>query len=264
MDAFQDLDGDDSARHGIGGNNPPEPIDVTAIKEKVDERIDIANRWIVERPTLTDADMADKANGLKTQLLELKREVDKLRRDAKKPLEDAEAAIDAQFKPLIDLVERAYKAISDKLTAYLQEQQRLAREEQARKQAEARRQREEAEAAAQAAAEEAKRTGGDALRAQQEADAKARLAAQAEKDAAKPVKVQLRGDYTTKAVSLRTTWRAEVVDEKEALKSYGKHPVVRAAALKAALELATAEAKVAKREDAAPAGFRFVADQKAA
>jgi hypothetical protein len=264
MDTFEDLDRDDSARHGIGGNNPPEPIGYAAIKEKVDERIDSANRWITERPTLTDADMADRANGFKSQLGDLKKEVTSALREAKKPYEEAAAAVDGHFRPLLDLVERAYKAIGDKLTAYMQEQQRLAQEEQRRKAEEARKQREEAEAAARRAKEEAERAGGDAIRAQQEAEAAARLAALAEREAAKPAKVQLRGDFGRRAVGLRTTWRAEVVDEQIALKTYGKHPVVRAAALKAALELATAEAKVAKREDAAPAGFKFVSDSKAA
>lgn len=259
-----DLGGDDSARHGIGGNFPPEPIDITPFKEKVDERIGIANRWITERPTLTDADMADRANGFKTQLSDLRKEIDKARRDRKKPHEDAADAVDQQFKPLLDLIDRAYKAMGERLTAYLQEEQRKANEERRRQAEEAQRRRQEADEAAQRAREEATRTGGNALQAEQEADAAARLAAEAEKEAAKPVKVQLRGDFGRRAAGLRTTWRAEVVDEKEALKTYGKHPVVRAAALKAALELATAEAKVAKRADAAPAGFKFIADQKAA
>lgn len=264
MDTFEDFGAGDGARHGIGGNNPPEPIDFDAIRTKVDERIDFANRWITERPKLTDADMADRANGFKTQLSDLRKEVDKARRDLKKPHEDAAASVDQQFRPLLDLVDRAYKAMGEKLTAYLQEQQRLAEEERRRQADEARQRREEAEAAALRAREEASRAGGNALQAEQEAEAAARLAAQAEQEARKPVKVQIRGDFGRRAAGLRTTWKAEVVDQKAALRHYGKHPKVQEAALAAALELANAEARVSKREDAAPPGFKFFADSKAA
>lgn len=263
-DNFDDLDRDDRARHGIGGNNPPESIDFDAIKTKVDERIDAANRWITERPRLTDADMADRANGFKTQLLDLKKEVDGARRTLKKPHEDAEAAIDQQFKPLLDLIAAAYKAMADKVTAYLQEQQRLAQEERRRQAEEARRKREEAEAAAARAHEEAGRAGGNVLQAEQEAVAAARLAAQAEQEAQRPVAVQLRGTFSRRAAGLRKTWYAEITDEKAALKHYAKHQKVRAAALAAALELANAEAKVSKSEGAAPPGFAFKFREQAA
>lgn len=245
-------------------NHPPELVGFDELSGRVNGFIDTSNRWIIERPTLTDADMADKASGLKTQLGDLKKDLDKRRREAKKPHEDAASAVDAVFKPMIDLVDRAYRAIGDKITAFMLEQQRKADEERRQKEAEARRQREEAEAAAERAREEASKQGGDALRAQAEAEAKARLAAQAEKDAAKPTKVQLRGDYTTKAVSLRVTWHARVTDETAALRHYAKNKIVRAAALKAALDVAASEAKLAKNKDAAPPGFEFYSESRAA
>lgn len=254
MDALPD----DPARHGIGGNKPPEPTEFERLTPIANERIDTANRWMTERPEITSAEMADKAAGFEAQLRGTWREMDDARRAEKKPLEEQLKAIDARYNPFLRLLDSAKNMILDRRNAWLRaEEKRLAEERMAAEVA-ARRQREEAEIARRRAEEAERQAGADALRAKLAAEDAARRAAQLEQAAAKmPEKAAIKGDYTPRAVSLHAKWTAVVTDEKEALKHYGKDPVVRRAALDAALKLAQAQAKVAKSKDAAPPGFRF-------
>ena len=64
-------------------------------------------------------------------------------------------------------------------------------------------------------------------------------------------------------MSLRENWRAEITDEKAALKTYAKNPDVRRVCLAEALRLASKLAREKKREGAAPPGFRFHKTEKA-
>ncbi|HVY51878.1 MAG TPA: hypothetical protein VHA07_10010 [Devosia sp.] len=248
----------DNPRAVIGANNPPEPIEFERLSVEANERIDVANRWLTERPEITDAEMADRAAGFEAQLRGTTKALDDARRAEKKPLEDQLKAIDARYRPLTDLLAKAKDMIVARRNAWLRaEEVRLAREKAAAE-AEARRRREEAAAAQRRAEEAARQAGADALRAQQAAEDAARRAAAAEQVAAKaPEKAVIKGDYTARAVGLRSNWTAVVTDEAAALRSYGKHPVVRKAALEAALKLAIAEAKAAKDPNAAKPGFRF-------
>ncbi len=247
----------DTQTAGIGHNSG------IAIFDEANERIDVANRWITERPQIEDAEQADKAGGFKKQLSETKKALDAARREEKAPHDLAAKEVDAKFKPVIDLVDRALAAITAKLTAYLQAEQRKADEERRQREAEAKRKIDEAAAAQRKAEEEARRAGGDALRAQAAADAAGKAAADAVRAASEPARATVKGDFTTRAMSLRTIWRARIVDEKAALKHYAKHPAVRAAALEKIRELAEAEARTRKGEHP-PEGIEFYPDQKAA
>ena len=243
---------------GIGHNNPPEPTPFERVKAEADERIDTANRWITERPTITDAEMAEKATGFRDQLAATWKAADKQRAADKAPHMAAAKAVDDQYRDTLAMLESAGKAVKAKLTAWLvAEDARLKAEQRA--QAEAAWQAKiEAEKAAYAAEVAAKTPGGDVLRSQAEADRKATEAGRAAALATAPVKAAIKGDYNAKAVTLRSTWSAEVIDAKAALKHYGKNPAVQAAALAKALELATADAKALKDAERAPPGFRFV------
>lgn len=242
----------------IGHNQPPEPIEFTDLSTRANALIDTANRWITERSEIGDAETADKATGFEKQIRESVSALDAARRAEKIPLEQQLKAIDERYRPLTDLLAKAKDAIVRLRNAWLRaEEARLAREKAAAE-AEARRQREEAAAAQRRAEDAARQAGADALRAQQAAEDAARKTAEAEKVAAKaPVQAQIKGDYTSRAVGLRAQWTAVVTDEALALKSYGKHPAVRKAALEAALKLAQADAKATKDSAAAKPGFRY-------
>ena len=243
---------------GIGHNGGPAMTPFAALKAQADERIDTANRWITERPTITDAAMAEKATGFRDQLAATYKATEAQRKADKEPHMLAAKAVDAQYAPVLSLLESAGKAIKAKITDYLVAEQAKADAERRAREAEARRKADEAAAAQRRAEEEARKAGGDALRSQAAAEASARAAADAAKAAAEPARATIKGDYNARAVSLRSTWTAEMIDEAAAWKHYQKNPAVRAAALAKALELATADAKAFKDAERAPPGFRFV------
>lgn len=241
---------------GIGDNNPPEPTPFERLKVEADERIDTANRWITERPTITDSAMAEKATGFRDQLAATYKATEAQRKADKEPHMLAAKAVDAQYAPVLSLLESAGKAIKAKITDYLVAEQAKADAERRAREEAAWQARIQAEKDKYAAEEAAK--GGDVLRAQATAEASAKAAADAAKAAEEPVRATIKGDYNARAVTLRSSWSAEVTDEAGALKHYAKHPQVRAAALAKALDLATADAKALKDATRAPPGFRFV------
>ncbi len=254
---------DDPARHGIGANNPPPEAELSPFDKLVAEAnalIEIGNKWTTERPEITDADMAQKAGTFRDKLKKVRDALDRLRLDEKK---DFETWLMEKFGPHLGVLDKARAAIVDKIDTWLKAEQRRLDEERRVREAEARRQREEAEAARRKAEEAARQAGADALRAAQEAEDAARRAAEAEKIAAAPLKAKITGTGG-RTISGRTTWHARIVDEDKALAHFQGHAVVRQAALAAALRLAEAEAKLAKRADAAPPGFAFFDEQKAA
>jgi hypothetical protein len=64
-------------------------------------------------------------------------------------------------------------------------------------------------------------------------------------------------------MSLRTTWRAVIVDEGKALRYFARHPDIRAAALEAIVKVATKQAKELKDATKAPPGVRFEKEERA-
>jgi len=266
---------DDPARHQIGGNQgppldgapppaaPPEaeqsPLDT--LMTAAAELIELGNRWETERPTITDAEMAAKAGSFRGKLKVVRDGLDELRLEEKR---DFEAWLKEKFGPTLDMLARARTSIVGKIDAWLKAEQRRLDEERRAHEAEAQRQREAAEAARRAAEEAAKREGAAALQAQQAAEEQQRRADEAARRAAEPMRAQIKSVTGGRTIAPRTTWHAKIVDEAKALESYRDHPVVRQAALDAALRLADAEAKASKRTDAAKAGFEFYSDTKAA
>jgi hypothetical protein len=237
----------------LGHNQPPpDPFD------RADELIANANKWIKERPEITDEEQAGACQLAIDQLRKVKEDLEADQKSRREPLDLAIAALRIQFRDPLMKIGIAMTRLQEISSAWLSKKRdRLAAEkaEQERIAAEAR---ERANAAIEAAVTapsvehdlEARRATEDALR--------------ASKLAAKPVpRAQVRGDYSEKAMSLRATWHAEVIDEKAALKSYAKDPDVRRVCLAEALRLASKLAREKKREDAAPPGFRFWKTEKA-
>lgn len=234
-------------RLGIGGNNPPpDPF------ARADELIANANRWIAERPAITDAEMAGIAQDFMGQLRANRDALAAEMKAERKPHDDAIVAIRARYSTPLDLIGIALVRMGEKLAPWLRrEQERLAAEERERKRA-------AAEAAAQAEAKRREAEQSGTVEAELEAQRAAKAQAVAEKAAAKaPERARVKGDLSPRAASLREYWHAEIIDEREAVRSFKGAPEVRTAMVAAALALGSAMAKREKRADAAPPGFRF-------
>lgn len=246
---------DDTARHEIGGNNPPDPLFLEA-----DERINNANRWLTERKEIADAEQADKAGGFRSQLSGTWKAIDERRLQENR---DWAAAQKAKYDAPLDLLSRAITAIKAMSDAWLKKEDARIAEAKRQQEAAALKLRQEAEEAARKAKEDAERAGADVLRAQADADAKLKAAEDAAKLAAKPVeRAAIKGDYTTRAITFRTYWSARVSDRAAMLKHYGKREEVRVAAADAALKLAIAEAKSLKDASKAPPGVIFFSEER--
>lgn len=139
------------------------------------------------------------------------KEVEKDRSDLTSPLESAKKAIIAEFKPLQDRCAEIEKKCKAAMNAYLDEQDRLRRVEQAKADEKARRERERLESRALAAAEK-----GQAEKAEE-------LAAQALSKQA-PVVAETQ---KPQGVTGRVLWSAECVNKDELIIAAAANPFLR-------------------------------------
>lgn len=243
----------------IGHNRPPEkiPFDETpeglaylmtqegqdwrARKMRVDELAEVGNRWVKERPEITDADMAGKLEGFLEQARKELKAVDDDRRKYKKPHEDAAKLVDARFNPLATVLDTIAKLLKPRRAAWLlKEEKRLAEELRAAEEAAIKAMQEE-EAARQAAlsgegdviantiaAEEARQKADEALAA----------------TVAAPTRAKVKSDYGTRAASLPARWVARVTDVDAAFAHYKSNPAV----METLTRLASADARSGARQ----------------
>lgn len=200
----------------------------------------VVDRYLKERPELSNDDQAEKLNTFLNQLRQLWKDFEALRKAELKPVDDQRKAIQERFKTRQDAVQgysNKLKPILErfhkKKEAELREQERIAREEAERK-------RREAEEAARAAEEKAKQAAagdlGDApdsiVDADEEAARKVMEAKEAEKAAKKAAKakstVKSRGEGG-RSSGLRTVWSAEITDYDAALNHFKGDPAIRSA-----------------------------------
>ncbi|HLG44743.1 MAG TPA: hypothetical protein VKY24_00765 [Reyranella sp.] len=233
---------------GIGHNQPPpDPI------ERMRDLVSTTNRWSAERPEIVDAEMAGVAQELLKQLRDNRDDLEAAMKAERAPFDLAIAAVRIRYRQPLELIGIAITRMRDKLGPWLKhEQDRLDTEA-----AERARLARDAAAQADAAREAAQQDGTieselEVQRAQQQLE-------EAQRAAAKPARrARVRGDLSDRASSLRVTHFAIVVDEDKALRSYGKDPTVRSAALVVATRLASALARETKGDaKRCPAGFEF-------
>lgn len=258
------MDGIADARLDIGGNNPPSAIDSAA------EIVANAEAFIIECPEITDADLAKEAQGYVEQLRACKASLAAALKIEIAPHDEAIVSVKARYKGPADEVQTAGTKLLALSSAWLQKERTRIAAEKAAQEAEARRLREEAERIRREAEDAARDSAADAQAAEDaaaraaEASAANRTAREAERVALKkPEAVTIKGETARRAMTLRTYWSAVVTDEAAAIEAYKDHPTVRKATLDAALRVANEAARVAKSETAAPAGFRFVKDERA-
>ena len=163
--------------------------------------------------TIEDEETSGRAAEFVRQIAACAKQVTEKRTDCKKPYLDGGRAVDAFFKPVTEELEKAKKTVNGRLTGYLQEQERIARQK-AEEEARAARQAEEAartEAEKAAAAATSEEDRAEADRKQQEADAKADEARRSAAAAATASAGPVHGNYGGSS-SLRTAWKGEITD----------------------------------------------------
>lgn len=154
-------------------------------------------------------EQCDALDALDKSILGTRQKLDALRADEKKPFDDGAKAVQAKFKPFLDKADRARLALNKPRADF-----------KARQEAE-RNAREAAAAAERRAIEDAKRKAeeaaraGDLAAAERAAELEADLAAAA--DDAKRMAKAAKGP-----TGLRTSYRAELVDERAAIQHYFK------------------------------------------
>lgn len=206
---------------GPGHNLPSE---FETLMSKADERIAGANRFLTEVDEIPDTETADKAQGFVEQLRGTWKEMETARKAEKKPHQDAGKAVDAQYKTPLTMLEAAANAVKSKLTAFL-------KAEQARVDAEARRQAEEARKAQEDAERKAREAAESAtpIQAQVAAEEAAENAKQAQEDAdrAANTRATARHESGTRSMSLRTTYFGVIEDWTKVRSRYRDDPRVK-------------------------------------
>lgn len=233
---------------GPGHNRPPDPS-----IERAGELVAAANTWLTTVEAIADADQAGRAQTFVDQLRANRTDLDAALKAERKPHDDAIGEIKKRFTPPQGLTGIALQKLLALLQPWLKREEKRIADERTARQAEADRAAAEAERLRREAASSSSPVEAE-LAAQQAAKAAADAARLAAK---KPDRPQIKSDTSPRAMSLRTTWHARVVDESKALKSYAKNETVRAACLEVATRLATQLARSAKTKDAAPPGFEF-------
>lgn len=203
-----------------GGNNPPpyDPDTHAALQKKVDAFNDAGKAWL-DLKEIASEGQSEKLTDFVSGARKLWKEVDTARSDAKRPHDDAGAAVQNAYKPLLDLLTRLADKVKPLQTAWLA---KLAREEEERKAA-LRREEEAKRKAAEEAAAVAAATNDTA--AEVEAERLAKEAADAAKAAAKTTTVKA-GSATGagRSMSLRTIREVEIVEPLQVFMRFRAHP----------------------------------------
>lgn len=206
--------------------------------EEIEDAAAQVRAWL-KTAKIADQVAADTAGNWRERMLSLARKADKQRTEEKRPHDEASKAVQAKWKPPIELAEAAAVELRKAVEPFLKaEQDRLRAEAEARAQAENARRMAEFRKA-----EEAR------LAALAEAEAKAKLAAEAAAAEAKPVEVPavevppepvmptfvapepvraMAGGQRGRRTGLRTETVFEIVDYDAALMHAKLHPDVRA------------------------------------
>jgi hypothetical protein len=226
-------------------------------RERVDELTAAANAWLNNVKEIGDEETAKRADGFLNQLTAEINRLDAERLAATKPLRDEVVAINNSYKPLTTKLERAKFLIEPLMRGWLKLVAARAEAEKRRQREEATRLAREAEAAQKRAAQ----GGGDVVGKVVAATELAAQAAAAAKEAEQPVeRAQVRGEFSARARSIRTIWRAEVDDLLMAFLYYQERVEVR----ELLTRLASAEASAARKEGREIPGCRIISQEVAA
>lgn len=175
----------ENPRAVAGANNPPDPL----ITEYL-ERIDTAEKWLAERPEITDETMADRAAFFISQVAATWKALDDQRKAESRTFK---AAQDAKYNSPLTLLESAKGKLLVLRNAWLAKKQKKLDDERAAAQAEADRVARETAATLKAAQEEEAKKGRTSLRTEQAAaEAQEKLEEAKAKVEAIPERAQIR------------------------------------------------------------------------
>lgn len=196
-----------NSRISMGGNMPPEMIVFNTIEAYYGE----AKNWCSDGFAIVSQEQADEVDTLDKALLKTAQEAEALRIEEKRPLDEQVATIQAKFNPFIQKgsgkVDMARASLKALLTAWRVEQQRL-------KDIEAKRIRDEADAAELAAQQAFAQSNVADIEQREEAERMATRAADL-------AKLSKRTDKAaTTNTGLRTSWVPRLTDRNAAIKHY--------------------------------------------
>jgi hypothetical protein len=239
---------------GIGHNQSP----YETMKTRVASLIENANRWLKERPEITDEDMAAKCNDFVTQLTQQGKAIEKERGEANKPHREAQTANNKKYGTLTELIDASKVLMKAKLGPWLiqKEKERQEAEREAEETAlEAMKLAEETAAALEAEGAQTVEQVIEAKEAKDTADAAVKEASRVSKST-----VAISSDVGGSARGLATKWFSKITDEDKAFKHFRDHPKMK----DLIVELAGASARnPASREanDEAVTGVKIWSEQ---
>lgn len=189
----------DTNKANIGHNNPPAHI---AWMDHADALVELAEGLSeIKTPA-----QANDVGNLAKDAGKAKRDADAARKAAKKPHLDAAKEVDANFKPVVEKLDRVKSVADSLLTPWMREQRRI--EEEAA---------EKARAVARAADEAARKAAAEANQSDMEEVEKAAQAEATAKQAAQDAKNARSAKTTVTGVRFRTYSTGQVSDRKALL-----------------------------------------------
>lgn len=219
MGRVAELAADVDAIAGLGHNQPPEPTPFDAHKANIDDLYDEAKGWLDGEPIASQG-QADKVGLLLGLIREAEKAADAERVKEKAHLDEQIKEIQERYAPLIAdtkttkgktvLAAEACKAALAPWLKKLEDEQKAA----------ALLARQQAQAAADAAAEAIRAAPVENLTARQDAEALVTQAKAAEKVAARAEKARPQTAGHGRAVTLRSVWSAVMTDETEAARGF--------------------------------------------
>jgi hypothetical protein len=203
--------------HQIGANFPPEPIELVAEDKRVAELIEAANKWCEQYPTIEDDAVAAACMDYLNQLDANWTAFDERRKAEREPHNKALKEIQEKWRPRLDRIDICRRALRPLKQAWLRlKEARLKAEREA-----AEREAAEAQRRADQLAEQAKAGGPNAISQTiiaLEATQQAEWARQAV--AIMPRRAQVRGNLGGRTHSLRTVWKAEIIEIEKTFERY--------------------------------------------
>jgi len=193
-------------------NAPLDPFEAFTLE--IEDLFGEAQNFLDGEP-IASQQQADAISALLNRLRKASNDADDARKAEKKPHDDAARAVQEKWRPLLSKADLAATTCKQALQPFLK-----AQEEAQRRAAEAAA--EEARRQAEAARQAAQQARPDDLAGQTVARVLQENAAAAQKQADRLDKSKARAKGGERAVTLRTVWRAEIVDRRATLNHYAR------------------------------------------
>lgn len=206
------MDAAANPREFIGANNPPpdSPFEIAA--KEITDLYDEASMWCDGAP-VTSQDQADGLSNLLNMIRAARKRADEARVAEKRPHDEAAAAVQVRYRPILGNADLAADACKKALAPWLAKVE--AEAEDAAEKA-----RSEAEHTRQLAAEAFQSSDVTNLADRARAEALLVEAKRAERQAKRAENVKPQAGHFGRAVSLRRSYQAAMVSERDALAHY--------------------------------------------